>query len=275
MPVPVSRLFLPPRALAACVFAAIYRDTRGANLTESDRVNHFPASPLVSVTRVIQGNLTILPDHPAAQGRMQASAGGPPLIMGPRDDPVSSISPGEVVALTVGFYPDSWQLLGGTIGSENAPRCIVEGLMHFGKTHDPERDWQHFCTAIQAEWEGMRSPEWTVKARLLDWAKAATARAALSGTGRSLRSIERRLKRSSGHTRRTLDFYAAFETLHRVAHQNPKSALADIALASGYSDQSHMGRAVRSATGFTPSRLNRAIRLEEPFWCYRLLGERF
>ena len=44
---------------------------------------------------------------------------------------------------------------------------------------------------------------------------------------------------------------------------------------AGYSDQSHMGRAVRRATGFSPARLNRMIESEESFWCYRLLGQRF
>jgi hypothetical protein len=36
-----------------------------------------------------------------------------------------------------------------------------------------------------------------------------------------------------------------------------------------------MGRAVKRATGFSPGQINRLIATEEPFWCYRLLGERF
>ena len=79
----------------------------------------------------------------------------------------------------------------------------------------------------------------------------------------------------SGHTRRSLDFYSAFEKLHEISRRHSESSLADIAYASGYADQSHMGRVVRRATRFTPARLNRAIQTEEPFWCYRLLGERF
>ncbi len=111
--------------------------------------------------------------------------------------------------------------------------------------------------------------------RVAEWARALVTKAALSGPGRSLRSLERRIKRSSGQTQRTLKFFADFENLHRVVRQNPGGALADIAYASGYADQSHMGRAVRRATGFTPAQLNSAIQNEEPFWCYRLLGERF
>ena len=97
----------------------------------------------------------------------------------------------------------------------------------------------------------------------------------MSSAGQSLRSYERRLKRSSGHTQRALMFYANVENLHKVARENADQPLSDIALAAGYSDQSHMGRALRRATGFSPAQLNHAIETEEAFWCYRLLGERF
>lgn len=44
---------------------------------------------------------------------------------------------------------------------------------------------------------------------------------------------------------------------------------------AGFSDQSHVGRAVRRTTGFSPAKLNRLIQREEAFWCDRLLGEHF
>ena len=72
-----------------------------------------------------------------------------------------------------------------------------------------------------------------------------------------------------------LGFYAAFENLHRLSVERPDEPLAMLAGDAGYSDQSHMGRAVRRATGFSPARLNRMIESEESFWCYRLLGQRF
>ena len=60
-----------------------------------------------------------------------------------------------------------------------------------------------------------------------------------------------------------------------LAVHNADTDLASLATDAGYSDQSHMGRAVRGATGFSPAQLNRHIETEEAFWCYRLIGERF
>ena len=101
------------------------------------------------------------------------------------------------------------------------------------------------------------------------------SRAARSGRGNSLRTFDRHLKRLSGQTRRSLDFYTTFEGLHRIAVTEATGTPADIAALAGYADQSHMGRSVRRATGFSPAALNHAIRTEEAFWCYRLLGQRF
>jgi len=55
----------------------------------------------------------------------------------------------------------------------------------------------------------------------------------------------------------------------------PTATPAELAAEAGFADQSHLGRALKRATGFSPVSLNRKIATEEPFWCYRLLGERF
>ena len=57
--------------------------------------------------------------------------------------------------------------------------------------------------------------------------------------------------------------------------QMPDANPAQIALDAHFSDQSHMGRAVKRATGFSPAHLNTLTETNEAFWCYRLLGERF
>ncbi|MFH1343044.1 MAG: AraC family transcriptional regulator [Pseudomonadota bacterium] len=272
---PVSKLFLPPPVLAGCIFASVYRDTRGAHLLERDRVNHFPASPLVSVTRVIHGTLTVLPFGLGGGYAASATMGPSLFVMGPKGVPVSSRSPGEVTAISLGLYYDAWLQLGGDPEFRHAPKSLVDALARFGDSADPERGWHILCAELEDVWEHRRPPGWPGTSRIADWAQATLTRAALAGPGRSLRSLERRLKRMSGQTRRSLNFYSAFENLHRIVSQDPDNQLTDIALASGYSDQSHMGRSVRRATGFTPARLNQAIQTEEPFWCYRLLGERF
>ena len=46
---PQARMLLPPSALASCIAAAILRDIRGAMLTDEERLNYFPATPLVVI----------------------------------------------------------------------------------------------------------------------------------------------------------------------------------------------------------------------------------
>ena len=87
---PVSKLFLPPPVLAGCIFAAVYRDTRGAELSERDRVNHFPSSPLVSVTYVIHGMLTVFPSSSDGERAALTMTAPALFVMGPQDMPVSS-----------------------------------------------------------------------------------------------------------------------------------------------------------------------------------------
>ena len=272
---PVSRLFLPPPQLSGCVFAAVYRDTRGAGLCDADRVSHFPASPLVSVTRVNCGELRLL----SAGGERPERKGARPLpplfVMGPQDAPISSWAPSDITALSVGIYYDAWRLLGGDAAFSRIPENLADALDRHASAPDPETGWDAFCDALGKAWAQKRPPSWHDATGIADWARAVVTRAALSGAGRSLRSIERRIKRSGGQTRRTLDFYSAFENLQRFTQRNAGRPLAEIAAETGYADQSHMGRAVRRATGFSPARLNRAIETEEAFWCYRLLGERF
>jgi len=251
-----SKLLLAPDHLSGCLFAGVHRDTRGADLAAEGRVNHFPASVLVAVSLVSLSELFVLP----ADRDWRDVSGLPVLprltVTGPIDVPVSSWAAGEVVATTFAFYPDAWRQMGGA-------------------EDEVEAGWTAFCDVLTTIWATSRASSWPSAAGISDWARGVTTRAAFSARGRSLRAFERRLKRLSGHSRRTLEFHSSFENLHQVSRRHAVEPLAEIATEAGYSDQSHMGRTVRRATGFLPAYLNRAIETQEAFWCYRLLGERF
>ena len=272
---PISKLFLPPAALSGCVLAGVYRDTRGAQLSAADRTNHFPASPLVSVTFVLEGALHLIPPGKDWRAAQATPALPEQFVMGPQDGPVSSWAAGEVVALSVGVYPDAWWALGGDESRSAVPAVFGAAFAQFCSAPDPDAGWDLFAAELGRPWAQGRADLGHRAGSVSDWVRALATRAALSGSGRSLRSMERRIKRYSGQTRRSLEFFGAFERLQGHARANADASLADVALAAGYADQSHMGRAVRRATGFSPARLNRAIAQEEAFWCYRLLGERF
>ncbi|MEL6682535.1 MAG: AraC family transcriptional regulator [Pseudomonadota bacterium] len=264
MPAAKALMFTPPKSLASVLFGGIYRDIRGAHLQGQDLLNHFPASPLVTVTRVLSGTLTILPDGPQRNAN-----GNVIMVIGPQNTPVTSRSSGDLAAITLAIYPDAWRALGGDKNFGTCPNLIADALMQFDADKAITTGWDTLCAALPQTAESAIAP--TIR----DWARAMLTRAALAGPGRSLRSIERRLKRTSGQTRSTLDFFANVEGLHQTVTQLPDASAAEIAQVAGYADQSHMGRAVRRATGFTPVQLNKAIDSQEAFWCYRLLGERF
>jgi len=270
-----ARLLQPPPRLSGCLLAAFYRDTREADLSDEDRINYFPASPLVAVTRILCGELRLFP--PTGDWREAAASLPMPVLSatGPKDTPIASWSAGEVTACTVSFYYDAWLKLGGRADFSDIPASIATAMEAFDPETKPERGWDGFCDALAPAWQRARPTSWPGLSGVGDWARAALARAAFSNVGRSLRSIERRTKRATGQTRRSLEFYDAFENLHRIVVSHPDSSPAEIAQQAGYADQSHMGRYVRRATGFSPARLNRAIKTQEAFWCYRLLGERF
>ena len=272
---PIAKLFLPPPNLSGCILAGIFRDTRGAALSPADRMNHFPASPLVAITGVQHGKLHILPPGESWPSTSEAPKLPRVSVMAPQDVPLSSWSEGSVVALTVGVYPDAWRILGGDDACETMLPVFDQALESFCAECDAADGWIRFCATLASAWCDARPQGWQPVARIADWSKALATRAALSGAGRSVRSIERRIMRYSGHTQRSLAFYSAFEQLHERAKNAAGQPLAEIAIDAGYSDQSHMGRAVRRATGLSPAQLNKAIESEEPFWCYRLLGERF
>ncbi|MCY6382568.1 helix-turn-helix domain-containing protein [Hoeflea prorocentri] len=276
---PKSSLHLPPPYLASCMAAAILRDTRGAELSEQDRMNYFPASPLPAVTCVLSGTLHM------AEGicDLETLRATPPMpavsVTPPQATPILSWSPGPVAALTIGFYPDAWVSLGGAPGSKALPDGLKDLLALLSDADDIESRWDTFCQKLAPIWASARKTghlaDWPGSHRLADWSRHVLTRIALAAPAKSARTLERHVRRWTGQSRQSLDFYARIEDLHRLSVQAPAAPLAEMALDADFADQSHMGRALKRATGFSPARLNRLIETEEAFWCYRLMGERF
>lgn len=267
-----DRLILPPAGLAGCVFAALLRDTRGRALAGRDLYNHFPASPLYSVSWVFEGAL-----HRVIAGKIAADPMPRITVAGPQGAPVVSWSPGPVRALTLGIYPEAWAVLSGqapgAMLDESGALADVLPDGTLGAAFAALADPAHLATLetqLLALWRAGRGAGggWT---SLGDWLRATTLRAMMSGAGRSLRQSQRRLRALTGQNRRRLEQFARFEALRAAATAD--APLAEVALEAGFSDQSHMGRTVRQMSGLSPAALNRAIAEEEAFWAYRLLGQ--
>lgn len=269
-----SKLFAPPPELRDILYVGIYRDTRGCELGDRDRFNFFPATPLVTVSHCILGQLYDVP--PGAE--VSEIRARPPLpsyfVTLPKGAPTVSWSDGPVQIISLCFYPDGWAL--------RSPDMKLDNILQqsFSADIDPQQCWDICCASLRGHFAtDPRLADHSNRAgthalTIADWAKSRAEIAALSGIGRGVRSVERRLLRMTGHTRRALSFFARLDSLSRIARQAKGQQLGDIALAAGFADQSHMGRVLRRATGFSPARLGQAVATEEASWFFRLLGQR-
>lgn len=272
-----SQLLLPPKNLASCIAGCIFRDTREASLSAEDRVNYFPASPLYTVTLILKGQLHIADGITDLADLKHLAPAPRRLFQAPRIAPHMSWSPGPIVAMTIAFYPDAWLKLKGTL--EGAPPEDIASILSILEAEPISDAWPAFCAEMARKWndcsENRHLADWAGSSHLRDWTYYLLIQIMHSGPGRSMRSAQRRLQQWSGFNRKELEFYSKVEGVHRIITAKPDANPAEIAADAGFSDQSHMGRAIKRATGFSPTKLNQKIAIEEPFWCYRLLGERF
>lgn len=276
---PKSFILLPPKNLSSCVAAGVVRDTRGSLLSAADRYNYFPANPLVSISFVMEGALQTFDfannafDLTSTQSMPRFSK------MISTDHPVMSWSEGDIFAITIGFYPDAWAKLCAKVGEEALLKHLHDMFLSLDANQHLDRFWFEICDNISPPWQRSREntklADWMGSDRLSDWSHFLLVRLMTSETGKSLRTIERRFKYWTGISKRQINHYASIEMLHDLVTNNPDLPLAELALTSGYADQSHMGREVKRVTGFSPAKINHLIKTAEPFWCYRLLGERF
>lgn len=272
-----SQLLLPSKSLAGCVAGCIFRDTRGVNLSAADRMNYFPASPLYTVTLTLEGQIHIA-DSIVDLRELENLAPAPKrLFQSPKVEPHVSWNPGPLVALTIAIYPDAWLKLGGTL--EGEPPEDIEDLLSIFTVEPLSEAWRVFCDKTTSRWNDCKNNNhqlnWFSALQLKDWAYHLFGQITNSDSGSSIRSVQRKLQQLNGFNRKELEFYAKMEEVHRIITVEPDASPAQIAIDSGFSDQSHMGRAIKRATGFSPIKLNQRISTEEPFWCYRLLGKRF
>jgi hypothetical protein len=91
LPATEARLLAPRQSLASCIRAAVVRNTMGAQLTATQRVNRYAASPWCSITWHIHGTGVML-EPPLGQ----MDPWNPILYGGPQTRPTITSNPGDV-----------------------------------------------------------------------------------------------------------------------------------------------------------------------------------
>lgn len=273
-----ARLWLPPLALSGCVRAAVLRDTRGAGLVGDALLNHFPATPLMSLIWWFEGRADVL-DAPGF-AKDVGTGNGVLDVAGPFSAPCVSRCRGDIHVLQLLFQPDALHALTG-----------VEPAALLNRVREPQGllppDWLNWAADVAAApgddtrlalIESFLLPRWQALAadrpplgRYRAWAESLALRAATSAAGRSVRQAERRIKAWAGLPMRELRALSrAEEAFLATGAAQGTQRWAEVAAEHGYADQSHLCRETRRITGFSPAELERRVRHDPSFWAYRL-----
>jgi hypothetical protein len=282
-----NRLWTPRASLSACVRAALLRDARAVELDPWQRLTYFPASPLCSISWWFSGHGERLggpfPEREARPDDPRQPLGSSLLLGGPFSAPCVTYGAGRVHAMMLVLMPDALQLLTGieAAGLVNrivdARSVLPPDWLDWAQTLFALPDDAARLAAVEAflepRWQALRPGAASLGARYQDWASHLATRAALTAPGRTLRQVERLVKRWAGQPMRELQGISRLEHAFyaRLAAERDNAARwADVAADAGYADQAHLTRATRRMTGFPPEELRRRIREQEGFWPYRL-----
>jgi AraC-like DNA-binding protein len=259
----------------------IERDTRGTLLSEIDRFNYYPATPMASISWVFEGTLHMV----KAYDRGSPPVLGPVLpslvFSGPQSRPFASWSPGTVHAMSVAFFPEAiGRLLGRSVEQyidrtlpleEVAPEPLLACCASLFGGHEAE-PFPRLEGLLQPLWHS--SQENYGGPLMTGWIRSLLGRAAFSQAGNSLRQLQRRVKSWTGQNHRQLQRYSRVEEAFTLSGKHRKDGTIDLsglAVDAGFSDQSHMGREVRRVTGLSPAHFDNQIASCEAFWFYRLI----
>ncbi|MES5323979.1 helix-turn-helix domain-containing protein [Alcaligenes phenolicus] len=276
---PCARLHHPSRKTASIIHLGVERDTRALDLLPQQRLNCYPASPLVVLSWVFHGQLHMV-QTPVDGGSPVLSEPLPGMLFaGPSRAPSISWSPGPVHAISIGLYPDALKRVFGIEASDFLdqvlpmeqvlPATSCQTLGQAGTEEGPL--FEQLEAAIHRCAHGCLATEGA--ATLHHWLTALGMRMAATRTGTGLRQMQRQFKRWAGQSQRELQLYVRAERAFALVQQQENPVWSDVALQAGYSDQSHFGREVKRVSGFSPAQFAQRMKSDEAFWMYRLLGE--
>lgn len=278
-----AALIAPSLAVASCVRGYVTRSTLGADLSPQQRQNHYPASPLCSISWLLQGESIIIQrgDTPVNE---RASA---ITFLGPHTVPGITANPGPVQVFMLVLFPPAVQAMTGLDIAALVNRPVpLESVLDaawiaMAQAVQQARDDAARVQLIEAflvpRWHAVSTNAMPRMDRHRHWVEALALQAATSGVGKSLRQMERRIKEWAGLPLRDLRRLARTDAsfvdtrnayVADTANRSPNWA--DVAADGGFSDQSHFCRESRRVTGLSPNELLRAVEEEESFWIYRI-----
>ena len=252
------------------------RNTLGWELEEKARLNYLPTLLTCCLTWVIEGAIQIkTKGHRRSVARM--------VFSGPQTLPATTVNVGSVHMMGLMLYPDAFHRMTGIYPGDLVNRTVpMQEVL--------PKDWMEWAHAVMLSktdalrhecineflvkrWTASKDPHHKIGPSFQDWVIRLEKFATSTQSGRSQRQIERLVKRWTGQNLRGLQGVARAEQAFFYAFQGllrGDLSWREVALQSGFSDQSHLCRETRKFSGFSPDEIKNGMLNEEAFWIYRL-----
>lgn len=282
---PRQQLYLASPALRGALVALVSRDTRGIDLSSPQRLSHFPASPLVTLSWF----------HGMEVGKVEGRSGGP--VWSPFGDPI--IFSGSQSRPVVSWAPTTGRGYMACFPADVARALFGIDLAAIHDRFVPARQltgdrWASFWEALLAagddaatlavldehlgkRWQALQGPRSylaSLRQAGRHWVQRLAWQAHEWGRTHSARQVERRVKAFSGRSLREWQSLTRTEDLFFAARDRYESGgeldWASLAADLDFADQAHLSRAAKSITGFAPGEFTRRFIEDESFWLYRL-----
>lgn len=276
-----QRRVLPP-ALQGALVVLVNGDTRGLGLNDAQRLLHFPASPLLSLSWFIDGDAGSVETCDGVH--RWKPFGARVVLSGSQSQPsvywAAGAGRGGMVCFTVDVARTLFGIDLAAVHDRFVPAHeamdaswapLFEALLTLPDAADALL--QHVAPRWQAlQGRGGGAPSLQQWSR--HWVERLAKQAHDWRRSASPRQVERRIKALSGRSVREWQslvrtdgvFFAA-----RARHQAGEAVdWAALAQDEGFADQSHLVRNVRRITGFTPTEFADRFVHDESFWLYRL-----
>lgn len=273
-------LRLAPPALNGALVALIGRDIGGLQLHSTQRLTHFPASPLVTIS--------LFPDIDAGLVTPQGwqSFGASVVISGTQSAPLVSWAPAPGRGYMACFTADAAQALFdvdlAAIQNRFVPVAQALGARWAPLWHDllasDDRGvlavLEHYLAPRWQALQGRASGTPSLRQVGRHWVERLAWQAYNWRNQHSPRHVERRIKSFSGRSLREWQALTRTEGLFFAARDRHEAGQpldwATLALDEGFADQAHMSRTVKRITGFAPGEFTQRFIEDESFWMYRL-----
>jgi AraC-like DNA-binding protein len=285
---PVDWIRLAPPALQGAMVAVVGRDTSSLALSSAQRLSHFPASPVVTISwyHGLEAGLITRDESELKSFPSWRPFGAPVVISGSQSYPTVSWAPTTGSGYMACFTPDAAQALFGIDLAAIQDRFLpVDQVMsgHWAPL------WEDLMASrgedVMAVLEKHLAPRWqalqgrtsaspSLRQLGRHWVERLAWQAHEWSRAHGPRQVERRVKSFSGRSLREWQALVRTEGLYFAARERYEAGQpfdwAGLAQEEGFADQAHMSRTAKRITGFSPSEFAQRFAEDESFWIYRL-----